>query len=124
MLPGYVLQDQIQLIPDHHINHQGNRDQSTQVVQAGHGIVELTDHPDHPVVAIRLHQGPVVVILEVQDQVSGLLLPVAVPQVLSPAAADQEVVAPAVVDLEVEEGTNIIEADYLIQIITKNGKVV
>jgi hypothetical protein len=65
-----------------------------------------------------------VVIPEVQDLVSGLLLAVADLQVLSPAEEDREVVAPAVVDQEVEEETNIINADYLIQIITKNGKVV
>jgi hypothetical protein len=86
--------------------------------------VELTNHLDHPAVVIRL-QDPVeaVVIPEVPDQVSGLLLPVADPQVLSLAEVDPEAVAP-VVDLEVEGETKIFKADFLIQIITKNEKVV
>jgi hypothetical protein len=87
--------------------------------------MELTNHHDHPVVVIRLQdQVEAVVIPEVPDQVSDLLLPVADPQVLSLAEEDPEAVAPAAVDLEVEEETKIIKADFLIQIITKNEKVV
>jgi hypothetical protein len=62
--------------------------------------------------------------MEVPDQVSGLLLVAADLQVLSPVEEDPEVVAPAVVDPEAVGETRIITADFLIQIITKNGKVV
>lgn len=88
--------------------------------------MEPTDHHDHLVaVRIPLRQGPAeAVVMEVPDQVSGLLPVVADPQVLSPAEADRGVVAPVVVHPEVEEETRIIRADFLIQIITKNEKVV
>ena len=87
--------------------------------------MELTDHHGH-LVAVRTHrrQGPVeAVVMEVPDLVSDLLQVAADLQVLSPVVEDPEVVAPAV-HPEVDEETRIIEADYLIQIITKNGKVV
>ena len=116
----------MQLIPDRLIKQRVGRDPLALAVQVDHGIVEPTGHPDPPAAAIPHHQGlAAAVIQEVQDPVSGLLPVVEDLQVLSPVVEeDPEVVAPAVVDQEVEEETNIFEADYLIQIITKNGKVV
>ena len=86
--------------------------------------MELTDHHGH-LVAVRTHrrQGPVeAVVMEVPDQVSDLQVAADL-QDLSPVEEDPEVVAPAV-HPEVDAETRIIEADFLIQIITKNGKVV
>jgi hypothetical protein len=72
--------------------------------------VEPTGHHDLPVTVVIHLQGPVeAVILEVQDQVSGLLLLVADPQVLSQAEV-HEAVDPVVVEQEVEEETKIIES--------------
>lgn len=71
--------------------------------------MEPTNHRDLQVaVVIHLQNDPVVavVILEVQDQVSGLP-PVVDPQVLSQEV--REVVAPAA-EQEVEEETNFIES--------------
>ena len=87
--------------------------------------MELTDHHGH-LVAVRTHRHPdpvEAVVIEVPDQVSDLQVAADL-QDLSPVEEeDPEVVAPAV-HPEVDAETRIIEADFLIQIITKNEKVV